>query len=374
MKMKQIDVAVIGCGRMGETDITTLETVPEVRRIVGYDPLQSQLDKIKQLHPQVEVTTDLEQVMNDQEIKLVYITSSNSSHVPMAIRALRAGKAVMTEKPSGINSEEIEELLRVQKETGGFLQVGLECRYSKLYLEVKKIVESGEIGKLKTVHYTYSMPPSTAETKLTGGERQANWRLSAANVGNMYLEKLCHYIDLVRWWNEGSRVDKYVVTTSENVIPYYEIEDNVHVSYHFDNGCTSHLFFTMTAAPSKDTSDLYEQDKLGHKLNYIITGTEGAVEIDVFQRQMRVYHHPGKANLDAGYLVRTISWDKDPEKNGGISEQAYFHNTDAQNRDIVRRVLAGLPPAIDPEDAQETMRLCMEFSKAFDRRWEIIER
>ena len=98
------------------------------------------------------------------------------------------------------------------------------------------------------------------------------------------------------------------------------------------------------------------------------------MEIDVFQRQMRVYHHPGKANLDAGYLVRTISWDKDPEKNGGISEQAYFHNTDAQNRDIVRRVLAGLPPAIDPEDAQETMRLCMEFSKAFDRRWEIIER
>ena len=374
MEMKQIDVAVIGCGQMGETDVTTLESVPEVRRIVGYDPLQSQLDKLKQLHPNVEVTTDLDAVMNDDNIKLVYITSSNSTHVPMAIRAMRAGKAVMTEKPSGINYEQIEELLRVQKETGAFLQVGLECRYSWAYLEAKKIIDSGEIGTLKTVHYTYSQPPVKAEAKLTGGEKQANWRLNPENCGNMYLEKLCHYIDLVRWWNQGSRVDKYVVTTADNVIPYYGIEDNVHVSYHFDNDCSSHLFFVMTAAPSGNTGDLSEQDSLGHKLNFVITGTEGAIEIDVFQRQLRVYHHPGKAGVTEGRLVRTMAWDKDTGKDEGYDERVFFHNTDAQNKDSVRRVLAGEPPAIDPEDAQETMRLCMEFSEAFNRRWEIIER
>lgn len=374
MEMKQIDVAVIGCGQMGETDVTTLESVPEVRRIVGYDPLQSQLDKLKELHPNVEVTTNLDDVMNDDAIKLVYITSSNSTHVPMAVRAMRAGKAVMTEKPSGINYEQIEELLRVQKETGAFLQVGLECRYSWAYLEAKKIIDSGEIGQLKTVHYTYSQPPAKAEAKLTGGDRQVNWRLDPKNSGNMYLEKLCHYIDLVRWWNQGSRVDKYVVTTSDNVIPYYGIEDNVHVSYHFDNGCTSHLYFVMTAAPSGNTGDLSEQDKLGHKLNFVLVGTEGAIEIDVFQRQLRVYHHPGKDGVTEGRLVRTTAWNKDTGKGEGWDERVYFHNTDAQNKDIVRRVLAGEPPAIDPEDAQETMRLCMEFSDAINRRWEIIER
>jgi len=372
--MKQIDVAVIGCGQMGETDVTTLESVPEVRRIVGYDPLQSQLDKLKELHPNVEVTTNLDDVMNDEQIKLVYITSSNSTHVPMAVRAMRAGKAVMTEKPSGINYEQIEELLRVQKETGAFLQVGLECRYSWAYLEAKKAIDSGEIGQLKTVHYTYSQPTVKAEIKLTGGEKQANWRMNPDNVGNMYLEKLCHYIDLVRWWNQGSRVDKYVVTTADNVVPYYGIEDNVHVSYHFDNDCTSHLYFVMTAAPTGNTGDLFEQDKLGHKLNFVITGTEGAIEIDVFQRQLRVYHHPGKPGVDCCRLVRTMAWDQDTGKDEGWDERVFFHNTDAQNKDIVRRVLAGEPPAIDPEDAQETMRLCMEFSEAINRRWEVIER
>ena len=49
------------------------------------------------------------------------------------------------------NYEQIEELLRVQKETGGFVQVGLECRYSKAYTETKKAIVAGEIGELKNV-------------------------------------------------------------------------------------------------------------------------------------------------------------------------------------------------------------------------------
>lgn len=376
---KQLSVAVLGCGKMGNTIIRGVKDMPEVKRIVGYDVIESQLIETKKKHPEIEINSDLDAVLADKDIDLVYIAASNATHVPLAVAALRAGKAVMTEKPSGVTLEEIDELERVQKETGGFLQVGLECRYSWAYMAVKEVVASGEIGDLKNVHFTYSMPPFSDTITLANGEKVPDWRVKTETSGNMYLEKLCHYIDLVRWWNEGSRVDKFVVTSADNVIPYFEIEDNVHVSYHFDNGCVSQLYFIMTAAPGHNndlmgTEDLFDQDKWGHKLNYVLTGTEGAVEVDIFQREVRIYHHPGKKGQVGETIVRKINWtDKLSEE--GFSENLYFHNTYEQNRDIIKRVLAGKKPSISIEDAQESMRLCIEFSKAAkDKRWEMIYR
>ena len=372
MKEKLV-AAVIGCGMMGKTIIEGIIDMPEVEKVVCFDLEKAQLDAVKEKFPQVELCSDLDEILANKEIDLVYISSSNLTHVPIACKALRAGKAVMTEKPSGITIEEINELERVAKETGGFLQVGLECRYSHAYTEAKKIIDSGEIGKLKSVHFTYSQPPKKESITLPDGTLVPQWRLKPETCGNQFLEKLCHYIDLVRWWNEGSRVEKYVVTSVDNVIPYYEIEDNVHVSYLFDNGCTSHLYFTATTAPS-NTDDLFIQDKLGFKLDYVIVGTEGAIEIDVFQRELRVYHHPGKEGQQCEVLVRKTNWG-DRIGEDGFKEQIYFHNTEEQNRDIVKRVLRGDKPSISIEDAQETMRLCMEFSEAQkNRKWEMIER
>jgi len=372
MKEKLV-AAVIGCGGMGRTIVGNIIAMPEVSKVVCYDPQKSQLDEVKRLYPGVVLCDSLDKLLSDKEIDLVYIASSNSTHVEIACAALRAGKAVMTEKPSGITVEEINELERVAKETGGFLQVGLECRYSHAYTEAKKIIESGEIGQLKSIHFTYSQPPVKETRTLPDGTVIPEWRIKAGSSGNMFLEKLCHYIDLARWWNEGSRISKYVVTSADNVIPYYEVEDNVHVSYLFDNGCVSHLYFTATAAPN-NTDDLSVQDKLGFKLDYVLTGTEGAIEIDVFQREIRVYHHPGKSGQTGEVLDRKINWSERLSEEG-FAEQLYFHNTAEQNQDIVRRVLKGDKPSISIEDAQETMRVCMEFSKAAkENKWEMITR
>lgn len=120
--------------------------------------------------------------------------------------------------------------------------------------------------------------------------------------------------------------------------------------------------------------DLTAQDKYGHKLNYVLTGTEGALEMDVFQRQVRVYHYPGKLGVEREYIDRVLEWGPDGDGNPNRKNQ-YFHDNFTQNTDIVRRVLNGDKSAIDIEDAQETMRLCLEFTKATsEREWQVIDR
>lgn len=360
----KINVAILGCGLMGRTIIENIWDSPYLGEIIGYDINQEALD-ITRKKFNICVTDRLEDILNDDSIRLVYIAASNSAHVPLSIAAMRAGKAVMTEKPVGLTLPEMDELLQVQRETGAYIQVGLELRYSELYLKAKSVIDSGRIGTPVSYHYTYSCSPYEAD----------NWRLKKENSGSMYHEKLCHYIDLVRWWN-GSRVNDYVVTSAPNTIPYFGIEDNVHVSYRFENGAVSHLFFLMTAAPSGNSdmlqmkTDLFDQDKDGHKLNYIITGTKGAIEIDVFQRQLRVYRHAGdpEQTRSAEEVTEIYSWDEG-------SDQQHFHNTQAQNLDILRRVAAGEEPYLALEDAAETMRLCVEFSDAHrNRPWQVIHR
>lgn len=361
---EKINVAVLGCGLMGRTIIENIGDSPFLGKITGYDISEEAL-KITAEKYNICVTKNLDDILNDESIRLVYIAASNSAHVPLSIAAMKAGKAVMTEKPVGLTKAEMEKLLSVQRETGAYIQVGLELRYSKLYLKAKEVIDSGRVGKPVSYHYTYSCSPY---------ERK-NWRLKKENSGSMYHEKLCHYIDLVRWWN-GSRVSEFVVTSAPNTIPYFEIEDNVHVSYRFENGAVSHLFFLMTAAPTGNSdmlqmkTDLFDQDKDGHKLNYIITGTKGAIEIDVFQRQLRVYRHAGdpEQRKTAEEVTEVYTWDKE-------EDHEHFHNTKAQNMDILRRVACGEQPYLSLEDAAETMRLCVEFSDAQENHeWEVIKR
>lgn len=361
---EKINVAILGCGLMGRTIIENISGSPYLGSIIGYD-INPEALKITKENYNISVTDHLDDILNDKSIRLVYIAASNSAHVPLSIAAMRADKAVMTEKPVGLTFAEMDRLLKAQKETGTFIQVGLELRYSELYLKAKAVIDSGRIGKPVSYHYTYSCSPY----------EMGNWRLNKENSGSMYHEKLCHYIDLVRWWN-GSRVCEYVVTSAPNTIPYFGIEDNVHVSYRFENGAVSHLFFLMTAAPSGNSdmlrmkTDLFDQDKDGHKLNYIITGTKGAIEIDVFQRQLRVYRHAGdpEQTRTAEEVTEIYTWEAE-------ADQRHFHNTRGQNRDILRRVATGEAPYLALEDAAETMRLCAEFSDAqLNHSWQVIQR
>ena len=361
---EKINAAVLGCGLMGRTIIENIWDSPFLGEIIGYD-VSGEALKATQEKYNICVTDQLDDILKDESIKLVYIAASNDAHVPLAIAAMKAGKAVMTEKPVGLSIPELDKLLAVQKETGAFIQVGLELRYSRLYLKAKEIIDSGRIGKPVSYHYTYSCSPYERES----------WRVKKANSGSMYHEKLCHYIDLVRWWN-GSRVSEFVVTSAPNTIPYFEIEDNVHVSCRFENGAVSHLFFLMTAAPTGNSdmlqmkTDLFDQDKDGHKLNYIITGTKGAIEIDVFQRQLRVYRHAGDPaqTKTAEEITEVYAWDEG-------RDHEHFHNTQTQNLDILRRAACGEPPYLSLEDAAETMRLCVEFSAAQQgHTWEVIKR
>lgn len=362
---QQIGAAVVGLGANGMGTVATALDAEHVHHVVGVDLEPAQC---RDAHSRfgIRTTPCLEDVLDDPDIRLIYISTSNAAHHPIGVQALEAGKKVCMEKPMGISPDETEDLVRLAAKPGAFLQVGFECRnYSKLYVRVKDILDSGEIGELRHVNCQYVLSPWG-----TDSDRE-RWKYTADASGGLFAEKLCHYVDLPRWW-DGSRVCRFFATKAANVIPYYGIADNVEVTYAFESGTVSHLTFLYGAAgkaagADEHAEELERQRGEGYRLYYQVVGTEGAVEANVFSRELRVFHHPGKVGQTKSTMVRVESWEPG-------QDHLWFHNTADEKRDVARRVALGLPPAIDPEDAAETMRLCFAFEEAAARPWMIVER
>src|ERR1700759_1645860 len=104
-----IGVAVLGAGQMGEHVIRHLGDSPLLRDITVFDRHPERMASLKERHG-VKTSGSLEQVLDDPDIRLVFITASNNAHKDLTVAALEAGKAVMCEKPMATTLADAESM------------------------------------------------------------------------------------------------------------------------------------------------------------------------------------------------------------------------------------------------------------------------
>ncbi len=345
MMRSMMKVGVAGLGNMGLKILQPILDAPEVASVCGVDPDPQRRASAAERFG-IAVAPDFGTLLSDPEIRLIFIATPNHLHAPLAIAALEAGKAVLCEKPMATTLADAEEMVATAQRLGGFLQIGFELRYSQLYVWAKERIAAGLIGEVVNAQCTYIC------SEFHG---RGSWRNQASSGGGMFGEKLCHYVDLPRWWIDAPvvRVDS---VSAPNVVPYYEVRDNYHTTLRFANGAVSHLTFMMPVAatlrhdPLQNHISTHSDD--GHELRYLLCGTKGAIETDVFQRRFRRWEF---SDSQAGLVSRVaedLTWEA-----SDFEDNRFVHNTTGQTHDVIRRVANGLPPYTDPEDSLETMRV-----------------
>lgn len=338
---KQIGAAVLGIGRMGATHVQAAKDSQWIDKVIGYEPdAQRAEERGKELA--IPATSDLNSILNDPDIGIVYIASPNEVHCELAIKSMRAGKAVLCEKPMGVTLAEAREMLQAEKETGQFLQIGLEARYSKIYIKVKEWIEQGLIGKPVSSHSDYYS---------SEGHCKGTWRSNSETT--LIAEKLCHYLDLPRWWFQEEVSEVYSIA-APNVVTYFNHPDNHQITCRFNSGAVSTLTFIMHTAQTFDGDPLQDilaqQEDDGHRLTYLIYGDKGAIETDVFRRRVRRWEFTDSPEKLKSTLVDTITFPAE-------EDMEWFHNVHGQNIDVSRRVAEGLPPGMSASDAYESMKV-----------------
>lgn len=143
-----IRVAVVGYGYWGPNLVRNFFTCPHTTLAAVCDQSAERLQKFTALHSSVPTTDDVERVLGDPDIDAVSIATPVRTHAALALRALRAGKHVLVEKPMASSVAEAEELVREAETSRRVLLVDHTFVYSPPVQRIKQIMESGELGDL----------------------------------------------------------------------------------------------------------------------------------------------------------------------------------------------------------------------------------
>lgn len=104
-------------------------------------------------------------IVNDPDIDAVYVAVPHAYHTEWVIQCLKAGKAVLSEKPLSLNGEELKEIMAVQKETGVLCMEAMKTRFVPMYDEIMRIIEEGTIGEVKEVYTSFCSATDMSNTE-----------------------------------------------------------------------------------------------------------------------------------------------------------------------------------------------------------------
>ena len=115
-----------------------------------------------------------EALLNDPDIDAVYIPLPNHLHVPWALKALKAGKHILCEKPIALSADEAQELLEASKKKPEIkLMEAFMYRFHPQWIKAKQLVDEGRIGELRCVQSFFSYfnidPANIRNRKEVGG-------------------------------------------------------------------------------------------------------------------------------------------------------------------------------------------------------------
>jgi myo-inositol 2-dehydrogenase/D-chiro-inositol 1-dehydrogenase len=196
---RQINVGVIGCGRIGRIHAETLATRISAARLVAVADVAAPAARELAARLHVEkVSTDYRELLANSTIEAVVICSSTDTHSRIIQEAAAAGKHIFCEKPIDYDLSRIHGALSAVDKTGVKLQIGFNRRFDPSFAKVRELVASGAIGRPHVIRITSRDPgpPPLDYIKVSGG---------------IFLDMTIHDFDMVRFLSGSDAEEIYAI-------------------------------------------------------------------------------------------------------------------------------------------------------------------
>lgn len=203
----------------------------------------------KTLAKKGEVTfasSDYNEILKDEEVDMVMITTRHNLHAPMAKEALEAGKHVFVEKPLCLTVEELEEISTLAEEKNRMVVVGFNRRFSPLAVKMKSLLGEGPKNIIATMNAGF-IPADV-------------WIHDLEVGGGRIIGEACHYIDLCTYL-AGSKVVAVCMNTMGT--EPNENTDNASILLKYENGSNAviNYFANGSKSYSKERIETFSQER-----------------------------------------------------------------------------------------------------------------
>ena len=150
---RKMRIGFIGCGWIAGAHIKSYLNQPDVEIVAGADLIPGKAEAFFKQYGVEGVKTDYashKEMLDDESLKLdaVSVCTYNRQHAEPTIYALKKGVNVLLEKPFTVTLDEAVECMKAEKESGKILSVGFQPRMDINMQQIKKIIESGELGQI----------------------------------------------------------------------------------------------------------------------------------------------------------------------------------------------------------------------------------
>ena len=201
---KKTKFALIGTGSRAmmfiEPIVTTFKETSELVALSDTNPtrLEYYNNLLKNDFGKSEVPTydpkEFSKMIKDTKPDKVIVTTIDSFHDEYIIKSMEHGCDVITEKPMTINAEKCQNILKTIDKTGRKLRVALNYRWSAGATQIKKLINTGLIGKVLHVDMEYWLNTNH------GADYFRRWHRQKNNSGGLIVHKSSHHFDLINWW------------------------------------------------------------------------------------------------------------------------------------------------------------------------------
>jgi predicted dehydrogenase len=296
-------IAVVGAGFMGQLHARTVAEgdVAELAAIVDLDPAAKAVaDGLG-----TKYLGSIEEALADDSIDAYVVALPDRAHVGPSETILRAGKALLLEKPMADTLEGAKRIARAAREGNARLLVAHILRHDPRYVEAARTVASGAIGDVLSV--------SSGRFSL----QEVGERLNGGSSVLFYLG--VHDVDAAQWISGLSIKRVYARATGKLMKSKgIDSEDAILAAVEFEDGTAGQLHAGWTMPANAAT---------GLNARTFITGSKGSIEIDARDSGLRILSAGGFTLPDG------VHW---PEANGRI-----MGDLTEQHRHFVRAVQTG---------------------------------
>lgn len=167
-------------------------------------------------------------IRDNPDVDIVYVCLPNAMHADYTIRAAKAGKHVMCEKPMAVSVAECEAMIAACKAAGKKLMIGYRCHFEATNLEAIRLRASGAIGQSKYFR---------SEHGFVQGD-PSRWRLKRALSGGGSLMDIGIYaLNASRYMTGEEPIALYAhEVTDRNDPRFHEVEDRIEFELEFPSG------------------------------------------------------------------------------------------------------------------------------------------
>ncbi len=231
-KEGKINVGIIGAGSFTQdVHLPNLEKLKDIFNIYAIcSKVGGETESLARQYKAYIATTDYNQILNDENIELVLISTRHNLHAKIAVDALKAGKAVFVEKPMALNNNELLELKEIIEKTKIPYMVGFNRRFSPYSAKIKEIIKN-------------RTNPLIINYRMNAGYIPKDHWVHNEEGGGRNIGEACHIYDLFNFFT-GSEFYSISAHSITPLSEQYLTNDNFSATIKYKNGSVCNLTYT----------------------------------------------------------------------------------------------------------------------------------